>query len=133
MSRFATQLRTLMEARGINQTRACERTGISGGQMSRYVNGKNRPPRDEFAKLANLFSDDADRTDLLVAYLEDRIPKSARGLVRIRRADPRRAPEQFRADMPKRLREALDGLAELAIEDQAVADYLIATWRVLKE
>ena len=122
-------------ARGLSQTAVCEKTGISQGQLSRYVNGENRPPPEAFENLAKIFPIE-DRVQLLLAYLADEIPAGLRNLVSVTpRSSSARIQEEsatYRSRMPKDLRAAYDFLGNDALENPATADWIIANHRRLK-
>lgn len=137
MSQFSNQLQASIERRGLTQTAVCEKADISQGQLSRYVNGENRPPPDAFANLARIFPRE-ERLSLLLAYIDDEIPASLRNLVVVSAASPSAAPrvaedsETYRARMPRALREAYDFIGLDALQNSATSDWLIANFERLK-
>lgn len=135
MSHFSNQLQASIEERGFSQIEITERIGVSQGQMSRYVNGENRPEPDVFAKLCEIFPKD-ERGKLIVAYLVDVIPPKDRSLIalELKKTEARVKEDAplFRARMPKRLREAYDFLAGAALENPAIAQMLINTYDLTK-
>jgi transcriptional regulator with XRE-family HTH domain len=135
MSHFSNALQAILEKKRLTQTRVCQRTEISQSQLSRYVNGQNRPERGHLEKLLSLF-DEEERATLLVARLRDILPRSLRNLVTIKkaqRAHHREEPtSRFSAHAPRELREALEYLAEAAIENPDAAKALIALAQILR-
>lgn len=127
-----------MEEEGFTQMHVVERGGISQGQMSRYVNGENRPELEVFERICGLFSEKR-RTALILAYLLDDVPPRFRSLVTISPSangvtsrgveDP---TQVYRSRMPKELRAAYDYLGAAALEKKNVAQMLINTYQALK-
>src|SRR5437868_4074171 len=125
MSQFSNQLQASLEAAGLTQTDVCEKADISQGQMSRYVNGENRPEQEFLERLLKLF-DEKNRTLLLVAYLNDGVPPKYRRLVNVSPGEPKTAyaaeeSPPYRSQMPRRLRAAFDFLGERSISDPRAA------------
>jgi transcriptional regulator with XRE-family HTH domain len=123
-------LQTSIEANGLTQTEIVEKIGVSQGQMSRYVNGENRPEPQVLEKLCAVFPK-KDQTSLLLAYLEDDVPDSLKNLIAIepKSAVPRVGEDSpvYRSRMPKRLREAYDHLGAAALEHASIAKIIINT------
>lgn len=126
-----------MEGEGFTQAYVVDRGGISQGQMSRYVNGENRPELEAFERICGLFSE-KHRVALILAYLLDDVPPRFRTLVTISpsaNGNSRGAedPTQvYRSRMPKELRAAYDYLGAAALEKKNVAQMLINTYQALK-
>jgi hypothetical protein len=135
MSQFSNQLQASMEECDFTQTDIVEKIRISQGQMSRYVNGENRPEPGVVDELVGLFPE-KQRTALLMAYLQDDVPARFRNLIIISpAASSARITEDspvYRARMPKRLRTAYDFLGAAALEKPRVAQTLINTYELLK-
>jgi transcriptional regulator with XRE-family HTH domain len=129
VSHFSSQLRVILERRGLNQTALCEKSGVSQGALSRYLSGSS-PRRSAVEKICSALRHQADRSDLIAAHALDLLPaslrekftirpKRARGREqRQRKNDPRRA-------MPAELLRAYDQLGAAAIEHDAIADLVI--------
>jgi transcriptional regulator with XRE-family HTH domain len=135
MSQFSNQLQASMEACDFTQTQISEKTGVSQGQLSRYMSGEHRPPTDAFEKLCRPFPD-SHGTALLTAYLADDIPQSLSKLVsvtpKIRSAIVEEEPPVYRTRMPKELRAAYDFIGADALKNADTADWVIAVYRRLR-
>lgn len=129
MSQFSNQLQASIEAQNYTQTLVCERTGVTQSQLSRYVNGENRPSPEALSPLLDVFNKE-NQIALLLAYLEDDIPGSKKNLVHVlpKIAADRVAEESaiYRSRMPRSLRAAYDFLGADALVNQATADWIIA-------
>lgn len=135
MSQFSNQLQASIEAQNFTQTHVCEKADISQGQMSRYVNGENRPEPEMFERLLNLFPE-KERIALILAYLQDDIPARFRKLVTVAPADAaaniKEEPPAYLSRMPRKLRAAYDYLGFAALEKPKVATTLINTAELVK-
>ena len=134
MSKFSNELQRTIEARKTTQAALAASTGVSQGQMSRYVNGENRPDLDFVIKLLKEF-ELPDQLLLNAAYAEDNIvpelrsqlsvvPRDNRSTRVMERAETEAGPA-FRRRMPDPLRLAHDRLGRVAVEDPKVARTLI--------
>lgn len=133
MSQFSNQFTASIEEAEITQFALHEKAGISQGALSRYASGDNRPPPDQLERLLKAFPA-KHRVALLLAYLADDVPDSFRNLVEIAPATVAGVAERepvYRTRMPKKLREAYEGLGVKALESPAVADSLIAIWGII--
>jgi transcriptional regulator with XRE-family HTH domain len=134
MSQFSNQLQASMEELGLTQVDVREKAGFAQSQMSRYINGENRPEPEALEKLMALFPE-KHRVALLLAYVVDDVPQRYRGLLHISpRANSRvqEEPPVYRSRMPKKLRSAYDFLGSAALEKPSVAESLIATAEILR-
>jgi transcriptional regulator with XRE-family HTH domain len=135
MSQFSNQLQASIEANGFTQTEICDQVGISQGQMSRYVNGENRPEPEIFEKLCGVFAKEH-RVAVLLAYLDDDIPPSLKNLVAVEAKTAAARVEEdspvYRSRMPKKLRDAYDHLGAAALEDASIAQVIIGTSNLTK-
>jgi transcriptional regulator with XRE-family HTH domain len=131
MSQFSNQLQAAIESQDFTQTYVCDQTGISQGQLSRYVNGKNRSSPEALDQLCKIFDKD-NQVKILLAYLEDDIPPRMKNLVRVEPKGAARVPEDpgiCRTRMPRELRAAYDWLGRDAIANKYTADWIIANHR----
>jgi transcriptional regulator with XRE-family HTH domain len=128
VSQFSNQLQGAIEQQGFTQVDVCDKTGVSQGQLSRYVAGKDRPSPEALDQLAKAF-DEKNRTRLLVAYLEDDIPPGMRALATVKsktsESKTSEEPTVYRSRMPKKLRAAYDYLGAAALEKPSIAQMLI--------
>jgi hypothetical protein len=124
-----------MEECDFTQTDICEKGRFALSQVNRYVHAIDRPETESFEKLASLFPP-KHRIALLLAFLEDEVPAKYRNLISITpRTGGSRVSEEpsiYRSRMPTELRTAYDGLGAAALEKPAVAQSLIATYKVLR-
>ena len=134
MSQFSNQLQASIQAQDFTQTLVCEQTGVTQSQLSRYVNGENRPSPDALDPLLNIFNKE-NQIALLLAYLDDDIPDPKRNLVHVlpKIAADRVAEESaiYRSRMPRALRAAYDWLGADALVNQSTADWIIANYERL--
>ena len=133
MSQFSNQLQKSIEDECFTQAQVVEKIGVSQGQMSRYVNGENRPEPDIFDKLCALFPE-KQRVALVLAYLLDDVPPRFRNLITIapatRNARVTEDPPVYRSRMPKKLRAAYDFLGAAALDKPKVAQMIINTYEL---
>lgn len=137
MSYFGNALRGILEGSHMTQSSLCEQAGISNGQISRYLAGENEPSSEMLDKICAIFPEE-ERISLVMARLKDVVPASARDLVKI---IPAAVPstlmvqelplEETRLPLPPSLRKAFDFLERMAVENRAVADSILAAYRVL--
>ncbi|MDP9291096.1 MAG: helix-turn-helix domain-containing protein [Verrucomicrobiota bacterium] len=135
MSQFSNQLQTSMEEAGFKQTDLVDKIDVSQGQMSRYVNGVDRPGPDVFEQLCALFPE-KQRAQLIVAYLLDDVPAQFRNLISVEpaKAALRTAEDApaYRSRMPLKLRQAYDYLGSAALDKPRVATTIINTYELVK-
>ena len=134
MGVFATELQNILEELGMTQSEFSEASGIVQSQVSRYVKGTVRPEPGALEKLCSTL-ESKHRARLAAAHLSDELPESARDLIQIVIATGKvedDASINYRAKMPKHLREVFDFFEREALQDKQVADWLIGTYRMLK-
>lgn len=136
MSLYSNQLRTSIEdCSEISRQVIEDKAGVSQPQLTRYLRGEHRPPRDVFEAIAKLFPVEH-QLKLLLAYLEDEIPPGMRDLVLLQPADTsartKESAPTYRTRMNKELRAAHDFLGADALEHADTADILIGQYRRLK-
>lgn len=79
-SRFARALQSYFGSH--SQTEFAEASGVDRGLLSHITNGRRRPTQDAARDIISAMTG-PDRIDLLRAWLEDQIPETCAGLVRI--------------------------------------------------
>ena len=135
MSQFSNQFAKSLEECELTQTAVQEKTELSQGSISRYVNGEIRPDIEALEKICLVFPKEH-RVALLLAYLDDDIPRSLNNLVAVEAKTPTvRVQEDspaYRARMPKELRDAYDHLGAAALEDASIAQVIIGTSNLTK-
>jgi transcriptional regulator with XRE-family HTH domain len=133
MSHFANQLKASLEADNVTQTDLTEACNMSQGQISRYVNGENRPNAKKLDALLTRFSI-RQRMLLTLAYLDDHVPSSMRDLVNVEPHNRLSLAKPLTLDcsrMPSDVRAAYEALGSAALADHNVGKHLISIERLL--
>lgn len=132
MTNLARQLAALIDKpSGMTQTFLSEASGISQGQISRYISGEDSPEKENLEKICKALCE-SDRADVVLAYLQDQIPESARHLIAPARLKHFQKAKRVEVPLPRDLREAFDVLEERASRSPAVADSIKSTVRILE-
>lgn len=135
---FASALQRVIQARDATrgaQSAYAEIAGLEQATFSRYLTGRSRPNVNWLERIIHPLTD-AERAEVVVAYLRDDVPESARDLVRITSLidEPLHTAEEPAdaiAALPKKKKEVIYGLAR-EMQNQAVWEALEATWRMMK-
>ena len=118
MGMFGTELQTAIKKMGWNQRLMTEKAAaFSQAQLSRYITGSNLPEMYTLEALCAVFPEEI-RERLVMAYLLDQIPPSARDLVEIRPTGARSSqdvPVFGKAPRGSRLQRYLSALERLAL------------------
>ena len=128
MSHFAIQLKASLESDNLAQTELVEACNMSQGQISRYVNGENRPNPKKLDALLTKFST-GQRILLTLAYLYDHVPPSMRDVVNVDTHNRRSLAKPLSLDcsrMPSDVRAAYEALGSAALADHNVGKLLIS-------
>ena len=128
MSHFANQLKASLEADELAQTALTEACNMSQGQISRYVNGENRPNPRKLDALLTQFSI-RQRMLLTLAYLDDHVPPSMRDVINVEPHNRRSLAKPLSLDcsrLPSDVRTAYEALGSAALADHNVGKLLIS-------
>ena len=134
MSHFANQLKASLEADKVTQTELTEACNMSQGQISRYVNGENRPSPTKLDALLTKFSI-KQRMLLTLAYLDDHVPLSMRDLINVEPHNRQGLAKPLTLDcsrMPSDVRAAYEALGSAVLADRNVGKCLISIERLLQ-
>lgn len=134
MGAFSNELQSILDELGMSQAEFAEVSGIAQSQMSRYINGSVQPSPDLLEKLC-VTLDMPKRARLAAAHLSDELPESARELVQIVLTTARAEDEasvNYRAKMPKHLREVFDYFERQAMKDPDFAEWLSGTYKLMR-
>jgi transcriptional regulator with XRE-family HTH domain len=131
VSHFSTELRVLLEERKLSQNALHKKTRVSQGSISRYLNDVIAPDWRAVEKLGAAFPDRRHRARLIAAHARDVVHPSLIDKISVRQANPKEERRDPRDRMPKKLREAYDGLGAASIEKAAVADLIIAYAKIV--
>lgn len=140
MSYFATNLQKLQEARfdgAGGQTLFAKQLGLNQASLSRYLADQSRPDVKILEQICGALEPD-EIAKLVIAYLEDDIPPTAKDLVRVvnlisntRVAEtPDPLPEIEK--LPKKVQQAFQYLIREAVQHAVVGDAMIANVALMK-
>ncbi len=138
MGHFSIQLQAALKAMGWSQVEMLRHwrerpPAVSQSQLSRYCDGSNLPEPDKLEAMGKLFPKDV-RNLLVIAYLLDHIPPFAQEMVEIVPAGVRAtedAPTYGRAPHGSELKQAIQRLEMLALNNPQAAKFIIETVRLL--
>jgi transcriptional regulator with XRE-family HTH domain len=144
---FGNALQRIIQNRDPNrgaQIAFARQSGVEHYNIGRYLSGQSRPNIEVLEQICQALNEE-ERADLIVAYLQDEIPPSAKDLVRIiNLVNP--SPETARVAeeplattsanpldiLPKRKRIVMEDLIRECAESELAFEAFEATWRLIK-
>jgi len=125
MSYFSNSLEKQIRAWG-KATEFAAACGVNQGTISRLQNDKTSPDPDTLGRICSILSEN-EASELVYAYVQDAIPQDLRHLIHceaLGTSKKTRSPSPFKM-LSRDKQEAFEKMAQLCLEDQALADLFL--------
>lgn len=136
ISHFSTTLGAVVERLGYSQAQFAKMVGMPSPSLNRYIRAKHRPSVDVLEQLGKALPQEAFK-DVLIAHLEDELPQRMRPSIAILSKDEmyssiaQETPQEYVRKLPPKLAAAIRVLEDLAVKSPEVADWILATAKLL--
>jgi transcriptional regulator with XRE-family HTH domain len=134
LTHFAREFRAIRDRRPeLSQLAMSQISGVSQGQISRYMNDEETPGIDNLERLCSALPKE-DRIELVLAHLRDETPDNVKGSIRLEKvssSDSSKARSIFDIELRTELRDAIYFLAREARTNPDVAEAIMSSCRIL--